>query len=391
MIRWIILLMLILIMGLGSATVEDLGNSAETGAIVQTPQTLPTTPSLSSLPIPTPNICTSTGYLIVDVGLTGPQSETDKDYTTQGKSLDFVVTVKNVGSSEADVDLSVDPEDCALEWFSWTTTSLKIPPGASRSENLEVKPDINAVAGDYSFKVIASANCYRSGSAEPSFKVQDYDYASETAISGTGQFQLNKDISSMDSGIKSTKDISFSGSIDALVKNEYLVNQAKGRNPNFEEQDAVDNYMAVNPGDALLGTENFKSSSIFGGVGAKLTEAYNVKQMEFQNQNFDLHQTGSLKKMAELKTADNFTGYYLIDAKQTNPGLKNLKEHEEFLGSFEINRRILFRDNPTVTTGCADGPCTGSTSVAKPNFPSPCLSSSCNNFANSLNAFANSA
>ncbi len=390
MIRLMTLSMLILIMGLASATVEDLGNNADTG----TGSILPTsliTPSLPSMPIPAPDICTSTGYLKVNVALTGPQSEKDKDYTTQGKSLTFVVTVENDGSSDANADLSIDPESCALEWFSWTTSSLKIPSGSSRSENLEVKPDINAVAGDYSFKVTASAKCYRSGSAEAPFKVQDYDYASETAISGTGQFQLNKDISSMDTGIKSNKDISFSGSADAIVKNEYLVDQAKGRNPNFEEQDAVDNYMAINPGDAFLGTEKFKSSAIFGGVGSTMTEAYNVKQMEFKNADYNLYQTGSLKKMAELRTADNFTGYYLIDAKQTIPGQKNLKEHEEYLGSFEINRRILFKDKPTVTTTCADGPCTGSTSIAKPNFPSPCLSSSCSNFANSLNAFSKSA
>lgn len=386
MIRWLILSILILITSLASATVEDLGSSADTGAIVQT---APTTPSLPSLTIPTPGICTSTGYLIVDVELTGPQSETEKGYTVQGKSLDFVVTVKNNGPIDVDTDLSIDPESCAIEWFDWTSTNLKIPSGTSRSQKLQVRPDINALAGAYSFRVDASAKCYRSASAEAFFKVQDYDYASETAISGTGQFQLNKDIRSMNSGIKSNKDISFSGSIDALVKNEYLVDQAKGRNPNFEEHDAVDNYMAINPGDALLGTESFKSSAIFGGVGAKLTEAYNVKQMESKNQNFNLHQTGSLKKMADFKTADNFTGYYLIDAKQINPGQKNLKEHEEFLGSFEINRRILFRDRTTSSNVCSDGPCVGSTS--KPIFPSPCLSSSCNNFANSLNNFVKSA
>lgn len=394
MIRWIKLSILILAIGLTSATVEDISSST-TGAIVQTMPTTPSQPSTPSIPSPsmivsTPNICVAYGCLTVDVRLTGPRSEADRGYTTQGKGLDFVVTVKNEGSSDANAELSVDPGGCALDWFSWTTKTLDIPAGTSRSENLQVKPDMNAIAGDYSFKIEASAKCYRPGSSQASFKVQDYDYASETAISGTGQFQLNKDIHSMNSGIRADKDISFSGTADAIVKNEYLVEQAKGRNPNFEEQDAVDNYNAVNPGDAFLGTESFKSSAIFGGVGAKLTEAYNVKQMEFKNQDFNLHQTGSLKKMAEFKTADNFSGYYLIDAKQVIPGQKNLKEHEEFLGSFEINRRILFKDKPTVTGTCADGPCTGIAGIAKPSFSSPCLSSSCNNFANSLNAFSKS-
>ena len=78
-----------------------------------------------------------------------------------------------------------------------------------------------------------------------------------------------------------------------------------------------------------------------------------MQQMEFKSQDFNLHQTGSQKKMAEFRTADNFTGFYLIDANQMKPGQKNLKEHEEYLGSFEINRRILFRDR------APGAPCTG--------------------------------
>jgi hypothetical protein len=384
--KWIILLASLVMVYQVAATVEDLGGNTNTGSVLQTP-------SIPSLPISTPNICTSNGFLNINVELTGPKSEPDKGYITQGKSLDFVVTVKNAGPSQTNAELNINPESCDPGWFSWTTTSFDVPAGASRSEKLQVTPDMNAVAGDYGFNVEASANCYRSGSARGNFKVQDYDYASETAISGTGQFQLNKNIHAMDSGISANKDISFSGSVDALVKNEYLVDQAKGKNPNFEEKDAVDNYESLNPGDALMGTEKFRSSAIFGGVGAKLTEAYNVKQMEFKDQNFNLYQTGSLKKMADFKTADNFTGYYLIDAKQTIPDqMKNLMEHEEYLGSFEINRRLLFRDNPTSLSGntCADGPCSSSTGSSKPIFASPCLSSSCSNFANSLNAFSQS-
>ena len=100
-------------------------------------------------------------------------------------------------------------------------------------------------------------------------------------LSLLGPFRLSLDDGPV-TGIKSNKEVFLSGTVDALVKNEYLVDQAKGRNPNFEEQDAVDNYMALQPGDALFGTENFKSSAVFGGVGAKVTEAYNVQQMEFR-------------------------------------------------------------------------------------------------------------
>ena len=386
--KWFIILIFIAFQA--SATVEDLGtgqNSGTSNAGSAWPGSIgpPTMslPSVSCQGIP--------GELKVEVTLTGPASEADSGYTAPGKVRDYTVSVRNNGPSDVDATISVDPETCNLEWFSWTTKTMKIPAGVSRSEPLQVKPDLSALAGDYSFTVEASGQCTNSHNCKVHFTVQGFDYASETSISGTGQFQINKDVSSMDSGIKSNKDITFSGSVDALVKNEYLVDKAKGRNSNFEEQDAVDNYNALKPGDALFGTEAFKSSAVFGGVGAKVLESYNLRQMEFKKQDFNLYQTGSLKKMAEFKTADNFTGFYLLDAKQVIPGQKNLKEHEEYLGSFEINRRILFQDNhPTFASPCFGGSCDNFKPQPAP-VSNPCSSNSCNDFVKRLDAFSKSA
>jgi len=393
-----LLLILILIAYPALATVEDLGSgpSGSTGSVLPTPYE----PSLPSyLPSPCSGILTD---LKVSVDPVGPQSdpkEPKEPYITQGKTLEFLVNVKNKGQTEVEATLSVSSKNCPPEWFSWTTTSLQVPAGGSRSEKLLVAPDMNAIAGPYNFIVDASGRCCRSRSGEGNFRVQDLDYASETAISGTGMFQLNKDVRSMNSGIKSDKEILFSGTVDALVKNEYLVDQSKGRNPNFEEQDAVDNYNALTPGDSLIGTESFRSSAIFGGVGAKLQQSYNVQQMEFKSQSFNLQtgsqKTGSQKKTAEFKTADNFTGFYLIDAQQITPGQKSLKEHEEYLGSFEINRRILFRNKPTFNAPCFEADCAnklniGSQSGSSDSFKSPCSSSTCNKFADALNAFSES-
>jgi len=371
-----------------AATVEDSGMAP--GDVSSSPWTGPTSPTLPAF-LPSP--CSGdSGSLTVAIGLTGPESEPDKFYTTPGKPLDFMVTVSNDGRTEVEAQVGVKPEGCPFEWFSWTTTPMTIPAGVSRFVALQVFPDTNAVAGEYRFSVEASAKCRRSGQRDAKFMVQAFDYASETTVSGSGQFQINKDLRSMNSGIKSTKNVLFSGSVDALVKNEYLVDAARGKNANFQEQDAVDNYNAVSLGDALVGTESFKSSAIFGGVGAKVRESYDVQQMEFKNQDFTLHQTGSLKKTAEFKTMDNFTGYYLIDARQVIPGQKNLKEFEEYFGSFEINRRILFRDDTKSRTPCQEGDCLKVPSIKiptpiSPSFTSTCLSSSCNDFVNRLNSF----
>jgi hypothetical protein len=352
-------------------------------------------PSEPDLPGFIPNPCYGpSNCLSVAVSLAGSGRAKEKGYLTQGKSLEFLISVKNVGSQEVTAILGISSQKCPLDWFSWLEESLVIPAGGTRSMSLLVSSDTDAAAGSYDFTVDATSSCCKSNSGRGVFKVQALDYASETAISGTGQFRLNKNVRSMNSGVKSTKDIRFSGSVDALVKNEYLVDAAKGKNANFQEQDAVDNYNAVSLGDALVGTESFKSSAIFGGVGAKVRESYDLQQMEFKNQDFTLHQTGSLKKTAEFKTMDNFTGYFLIDAKQVIPGQKNLKEFEEYFGSFEINRRILFRDDTKSRTPCQEGDCLNAPSIktptpSSPSFTSPCLSSSCNDFVNRLNSFGN--
>lgn len=313
--------------------------------------------------------------LILSVELVGPKFETDRYYVTPGNTAEYTVTVMNKGSYPLDVELKANPKSCRQGWFSWTEKTVAVSPGASESEVLLVTPDMSATPGAYIFQVEASAPNCKSRWASGRFDVQDYDYVSETSVSGTGQFQLDKNVRSMNSGIKSNKDVYFSGSVDSLVKNEYLVDEARGRNSNFQEKDTVDNYAAVRPGDTLMGTETVKSSLVFGGVGAKVQESYNLQEMEFKMQEFDIHHTGTLEKKVEFQTADNFTGYLAIDAKQVIPGKKNIREYEEFMGSFEIQRRMIFKDElkpelPTYPTCKLEPP------SFKPK-PSPCAGVDC--------------
>jgi len=334
--------------------------------------------SPASLSIPTylPSPCNGdSGRLIVGISLSGPESEQNKAYTTGDKPLDYTVSVENDGNTEVEADLSIDPGGCPFEWFSWATETLTIPAGSSRSLPLRIIPDINAAAGKYEFAAKAAADCRISGQDTSQFVVQAMDYASETYVSGKGDFQISKNLKSMTSGIRSNKDVFFKGEVEDLEKNEYLVVGAKGRVPNFWEEDNVTDYAAKVAGDALKGEESFKSSAIFGGVGARVTETYDVTNMTYKVQDFTLHQTGSLKKMAEFKTADDFTGKYWIDAKQSIPGQQSLKELEQYNGSFEIKRRIVFRDQSKPSSApCQEGDCPG---ISLPKKPTPCLKGIC--------------
>jgi len=172
------LLILIFLAYVASATVEDLG---ESGNDMNGVWPLESTSLYLPSPCPEPK-----DSLKVTVGLVGPKassSEEEKDarYVTQGKTLEFLVSVKNEGSSSLQSEICVSSENCPPEWFDWTVKSLQIPPGGTRSEKLLVTPDVSAVAGRYDFTVDASAKCCRSSSGAGYFYVQDLDYASETA------------------------------------------------------------------------------------------------------------------------------------------------------------------------------------------------------------------
>lgn len=404
--RKLIYIVIILILGAGQvqAAVEDSDAATVAGHSDDDTWSNPASPSMPNY-LPSPCYGDS-GWLNVDISQSGPESERDKAYITQGSALSFMISVENEGDTEVEAALSVNPRGCPFEWFSWATETLTIPAGGSRSLPLEVKPDVNAAAGKYRFEVEATGNCRSAGRETTEFVVQAMDLASETYISGKGDVQITKNLKSMKSGIKSSKDVSFNGVVDDMVKNEYLVVGAKGRNPNFWEKDNVDNYTAVESN--LIGTESFKSSAVFGGVGARVTETYNVKEMSYKDQNFTLHQTGSLKKTAEFQTRDDFNGTYIIDAKQSIPGQQNLKEFERYEGEFEIARRIVFRDQTKPSSApCQEGDCPG-ISVPKKKSPcqkgdcsgayvpkrltpvyvvSPCQSISCHSFADRLNGF----
>lgn len=399
-----IVIILILVAGQVQAAVEDSDAAPMAGHSDDDTWSNPASPSMPNY-LPSPCYGDS-GRLNVDISQSGPESDRDKAYITQGSALSFMVSVENEGDTEVEADLSINPRGCPFEWFSWATETLTIPAGGSRSLPLEVKPDVNAAAGKYKFEVEATGNCRSAGQEATEFVVQAMDLASETYISGKGDVQITKNLKSMNSGIRSSKDVSFNGVVDDMVKNEYLVVGAKGRNPNFWEKDNVDNYTAVESN--LIGTESFKSSAVFGGVGARVTETYNVKEMSYKDQNFTLHQTGSLKKTAEFQTRDDFNGTYIIDAKQSIPGQQNLKEFERYEGEFEIARRIVFRDQTKPSSApCQEGDCPGiSVPKKKPlcqkgdcsgvyvpkrlapvYVVSPCQSISCHSFTDRLNGF----
>ena len=111
-----LLLILILMAIPAGATVED----PRGGSITTTDSTW-SVQSEPSLPTFLPSPCTDPlPRLIVGVDLVGPKADSGKKYVTQGKTLEFLVSIKNEGSSEVKASLGISSQSCPMEWFSWT-------------------------------------------------------------------------------------------------------------------------------------------------------------------------------------------------------------------------------------------------------------------------------
>ena len=157
--RQMVYIAIILILGAGQvqAAVEDSDGATMAGYSDDDTWSNPASPSMPNY-LPSPCYGDS-GRLNVGINQSGPESERDKAYITQGGTLSFMVSVENEGDTEVEADLSINPRRCTFEWFSWTTETLSIPAGGSRSLPLQITPDVNAAAGKYNFEVEATGNC----------------------------------------------------------------------------------------------------------------------------------------------------------------------------------------------------------------------------------------
>jgi len=170
-----------------------------------------------------------------------------------------------------------------------------------------------------------------------------YDYVSEMSIEGEGVFFIGKKVRNRAAVVNVDMRIRYNGSIDGSVISEYLMEDARGNTPNFEQEGAVDNYRATAPGHYLYGDEKPRSSFVFGGTGARIHETYDVQNMDARLESINLYSTGDQRYKTELDTINDFSGYFLIDARQSIPGSMHVEDRQEFFGNFTVHKHLIFR------------------------------------------------
>ena len=280
----------------------------------------------------------------------GVSVEPDMQHTSPGKMVEYTITVFNYDSVDKLVALDVDTWECKVSWFGWTGIDVPVLANSVKSVSIKITPDSSTAGGEYKWRVIA-ATPEDSGSGTATLVVQDYDYVSETYVEGEGVFHIDKKVRSSTGSdaeeqqfaVNVKKHFDCRGEIDGFVNNEFLIEGARGDNPNFKQVSAVEDYRATVPGDRFIGDEQLKSCFVFGGTGAKILEHYNVQAMDARLESINLHSTGDQRHKTELDTVNDFSGHFLIDAKQSIPGYKHIEDREEFWGNYTVSKHLIFR------------------------------------------------
>lgn len=275
------------------------------------------------------------------------------------KTVTYNIFVQN-GAGAGLVSVAVNIGNCDISWVDnsenaaagWSFPDLSQTIWLNANEGTILPLYINVpltlgkdAGATYNFAVTAGGQGW-SFSTPATLVVQDHDYVSETLVAGTAKLvTINENYRNMAMATNVNKFISFSGTVDCLTKNEYVIEYAKGNNANYEQEATVDNYRRrpTKPQDLLYSDARFKSCAAFGGTGVDIHEEYAVNWMESRCENLNHHVTGDQKLKTELCTYNRFDGVLLIDARQSVPCSKRIVNSQYFDGNLTAAKHIIFR------------------------------------------------
>ena len=275
------------------------------------------------------------------------------------KTVTYTVTVKNgplppgwpIPTSVASV--SIIPGGAPASWFSWINQNIPYPnTTGSWALDITVPQTLGKDAGGvYTITVVAVDWTGSSAQATATLIVQDYDYVTETLVhDAAGSYILNEDYNNMAVAVKVKKRIDFIGEVDTLTKNEYVIMNAKGNNANYEQESVISDYKATLPEDHLIGDEQFKSSAVMGGTGARFHENYDVyyspshtNSIVLRCENINHHVTGDQRWKTEFCSLNEFDeGWYLLESRQNVPCTRSISSRDEILGKFTFGKHIIY-------------------------------------------------
>ena len=197
-------------------------------------------------------------------------------------------------------------------------------------------------------------------------QAQDGEFTNKLKVTGTGYFEVG--VSVKDRQLALEYDNFMTGDGDLEMDTGTVEDQRSAQIPGTANGLAVpmnlfENTRLTYSGKTpMVGIKHINSDSFWGGIGADITESFSVTEMEREGSSYfastnPASYTADPKKIAELlkaspvnavgiETRNTFNGTWQTDASMHKMFSKDLKVHESFTGQFDVEKRLVFRENP---------------------------------------------
>jgi hypothetical protein len=197
-------------------------------------------------------------------------------------------------------------------------------------------------------------------------KVQEGEFTNGLKVAGTGYFEVGVSIKDRDLALEYNSFMTGDGDLE--MDTGTVESQRAGRLPGMDNSSLIPlnlwesariSYFGTTP---MVGTKYIHSKSFWGGIGAQVRESFSVTEMEREGSTFfasadpsscaaDQEKIAGLLRARPvdsvgIATRNSFNGTWQTDAHLHKLLSKDVKAHESFTGTFDVEKRLIFREEP---------------------------------------------
>ena len=198
-------------------------------------------------------------------------------------------------------------------------------------------------------------------------RVQDGEFCNKLKVTGTGSFEVGVSVKDKELALEyynimyGDGDLEMDSNTVEAQRASQLPGMGNGSTVPLNLWDS--NKLTYSGKTPMVGMKYIHSKSFWGGIGAEVMETFSVTEMEregssyFASTNPASYMTDP-KKIAQMlatspvhtvgiETKNAFNGTWQTDARMHKMFSKDVKVHEAFTGTFDVEKRLVFRENPT--------------------------------------------
>ena len=198
-------------------------------------------------------------------------------------------------------------------------------------------------------------------------QVQDGEFCNKLKVTGTGSFEVGVSVKDRELALEyynimyGDGDLEMDSNTVEAQRASQLPGMVNGSTVPLNLWDS--NKLTYSGKTPMVGMKYIHSKSFWGGIGAEVMETFSVTEMEregssyFASTNPASYMTDP-KKIAQMlaaspvhtvgmETKNAFNGTWQTDARMHKMFSKDVKVHEAFTGRFDVEKRLIFHEDPT--------------------------------------------